>query len=285
MAALLMGYVLFGTFLIIKMPTNLDVVLRQNYIADVCAYCVMAGVAALIFAKRNFDLLDPIVLFSVLYVSMFSLAPIRDILVDDYSTFGINTLVYGVEGTIIAVVGYLSFAAGYLLKLRVKRNPAVDLPFEPARSPIAGRALAMWATVFLVALFSAIASGKGATYILSLGLFGDAQAQPRMDAPLGFGTMAAHALIPIAIVHAYASKGRVLTGVIQLLTFTLLASQGFRYVVIIFVLAHAYVWYMKRRATPRLATVAALFAGLALYSGAMGFDPEERGLGKEGSCR
>lgn len=247
---------------------NLDVVLWQNYVADVAAYFVMAGVAGLIFAKRDFDLLDPIVLFSALYVSLFALAPIHDIIADDYLTFGINTFVYGVEGTFIAVVGYVGFGVGYLLRLPVSSEG--DVSQAPVRSAIAGRALFMWAVAFLVALLSAMASGKGATYILSLGLIGDAQAQPRMDAPLGFGIQVALALIPTAIIYAHVSKTRVLSGVIQVLTFTLLASQGFRYTIIIFVLAHVYVWYMKRNSRPRLATIVALVAGLALYSGAMG---------------
>ena len=80
-------------------------VIAHNYVADVIAYFVMTGAAVLIFAKRRFDVLDPIVLVSVTYISLFSLAPIRDIIVNDYYAYGVNTLVNGVEGTGIAVVG------------------------------------------------------------------------------------------------------------------------------------------------------------------------------------
>jgi len=131
--------------------------------------------------------------------------------------------------------------------------------------------LAIWFFAFAVALFSGMASGKGATYILSLGLFGDAQANSRMDAPLGFGVAMAHALIPTAIIYSHFGRSRWLNAAVQLLTFSLLASQGFRYIVIIFVLSHAYVWYMSRGTKPRFLTLVGLLAVLLLFSAGMEF--------------
>lgn len=269
MVALLTGYVLFGLYLIASMPPELDRLLWQNYVTDLTAYFVMAGLACVVFAKRGYNLVDPIVLVSALYISLFSVAPIRDIIVGDYLTFGVNTLTHGVQATVIAVAGYLCLVAGYLLRLPM-RSLIGDRSDTAARGLIARRALAIWVAAFVVALVSAMASGKGANYILTLGLLGDAAAEAPMDTPLGFGAVVGQAMIPTAIVYAHTAGSRWLTGLVQLLTFTVLASQGFRYVIIIFVLAHAFVWYAKRKTKPRVTTIALLVAGLALFSGVMG---------------
>ena len=265
------GYVLFGAYLIANQPANLDPMIATNYVVDVIAYFLMAGVFVQIFAKHDMDLFDPIVIVSVVYITIFSLSPIHDIVATDYYTFGVNTFPWGVKGTLVAVAGYLAMCFGYSLHFR-PRPPAVSKPRSGAGGPkIAVFALAIWALAFMTALVGDMAGGKGASYLLSLGLTGEINAQPAMDTPLGFARFVAHALIPSSIIYAHFGRSRWLNLAVQVLTFALLASQGFRYIVVIFVLSHVYVWYMKRKTTPRVIVLVTALAVLILFSGAMGF--------------
>jgi oligosaccharide repeat unit polymerase len=271
LVVLWVGYVLVGVYLIASQPANLDPMIATNYVVDVIAYFLMAGVFVYIFARRFMDLFDPVVIVSVVYISIYVLAPIHDIIAVDYYQFGVNTFPWGVKGTLVAVAGYLAMCFGYSLHLPPRR-PAVSKPKSGAGGPkIAGVALAIWALAFITALVGDMAGGKAASYILSLGFTGEMSVQPAMDTPLGFAGITAIALIPSSIIYAHFGRSRWLNLAVQVLTFALLASQGFRYIVVIFVLSHVYVWYMKRKTTPRATLLVTALAVLILFSGAMGF--------------
>jgi oligosaccharide repeat unit polymerase len=270
-AVLLVCYIMFGVYLIVSKPTNLDDVIALNYDADIIAYFVMAGLFLLIQAKHDMDMFDPLVIVSVIYISIFALAPIHDIILDDYYQFDVNTLVFGVKGTVIAVGGYLAMCFGYSLHQSPRAHSERDQRHHVDGPKIARLALSIWVLAFASALVGAMAGGAGATYVLSLGLIGETGVRPEMGVSLGFTESLALALIPTAIIYAYFGRSRWWNLILQLLTFTVMASQGYRYIVLIFLLSHLYVLYMRRGVSPRPLVIATALGVLVLFSGAMEF--------------
>lgn len=271
LGVLLVCYVAFGVYLVASEPTNLDEMMAMHYGVDVIAYFVMTGLFLLIEAKHDMDLFDPLVIISVIYISIFAIAPLHDIILGDYYEYDVNTFVFGVKGTVIAVGGYLALCFGYLLHQSPRAPSERDQKHHVDGPAIARLALAIWVLAFASALVGAMASGAGATYVLSLGLIGKMVVPPEMGVPLGFTGSLAHALIPTAIIYAHFGRLRWWNLILQLLTFTVMASQGFRYILVIFLLSHLYVWYMRRGVSPRPVVIATALGVLILFSGVMEF--------------
>ena len=271
--ALLACYIGIGAYFSWAKPTDLDGPFAHTYVTCLAAYFVMAGLLVLTLTARRLDLFDPIVLVSLLYISIFAVAPMRDLIIQNYYLFGVNLFGYGRNGTLLALAGFIALYAAYLRRgLSLSSiDPQTTTPTEYSRDRVVRYCLFIWALSFAMALFNAISGGQSITYVLTLGFFGASDTAVRIDAPLGFAGAMAHSLIPTSVIYGHYARSKATNVLLQTITVGLLASQGFRYIVVIYVLAHAYVWFLKRGRAPRLDTLLILFASLALFVGAMGF--------------
>lgn len=272
--SLLIVYVGIGAYFIWKMPTDLEPLFAHNYLVDLVAYFIMAGLSTLVLIARRLDLFEPLVLVSVVYISIFTVAPMHDLIIGNYYFFGVNLFSYGIKGTIIAVIGFVMFCAGYsrrdLIAQRAKPQHHA-MPPQYNSGKILQVTSCVWAASFAMGLINAISGGKSITYVLTLGIIGASNTALTIDAPIGFAGAMAMALVPTSIIYAHFGRSPFLNAVVQILSLTLLASQGFRYIVIIFVLAHFYVWHIKKERAPRMGTLIALLCLLVIFVGVMGF--------------
>lgn len=272
--ALLAVYTGIGVFFLWKMPTGLDPLLARSYVAILVAYFIMAGLSIVVSIGRSLDLFDPLVLISILYVSIFTVAPMRDLIIGNYYYFGVNLFVYAIKGTVVAVAGFIALCAGYWrFSLGPKR---VQVKEHPARaqydtSMILRVTISIWAVSFAFGLLNAVSGGKSITYVLTLGIIGAPDTGSTIDAPLGFANAMALAMVPTAIIYFHFSRSVLLKGSVQIITLMLLASQGFRYIVVIYILTHFYVWFMKQGRMPRMYTLITLLCLLSIFVGVMGF--------------
>lgn len=192
--------------------------------------------------KHGFFIFDPIYFVSAVYIFMFHITPIYDIIVGELLWFGYDLFKYGVRATIIAFVGYFSFYLVYRygknLSIKIRKTETkreIYSSNEEKRDRIRNRLLViyvMFAVALLANIYYLINSGYGnLTYILTLGLAGGGGTSEAVG-NIGFISMLSYSLptIVLLIWEYNSSKAiRILTFVPM---FLLQVARGYRFFII-----------------------------------------------------
>lgn len=275
---LFLALALLFIYLVALWPAHLHRAVQTSYAWSLLCFAVVGAGTVVVLAITRGDLLDPMILFSLIYLAIFGLQPAVDIQNEDSLFFGVDLTFYAPEALGIATIGYvfawLGWAAGFYWR-RTNRVVRTSLSTRSAlmEERIAGtrvRALRVWAIAFSASILTTMLGGKGLLYILTLGASGSADTA-RLDTPLGFLGFLGLAMIPSATLYAHARPSLAANLVLQFCTFSALSISGFRYHIFIFAIAHVTVYYLTRRRTPRVFEVVGGCVLLALFNGFMGF--------------
>ena len=105
--------VLSTIILIIVYPLNADVLYKNNYITlSICLMLILMLLNS-VYIKGKLDIFEPITIISLIYLFMFFITPIYDIVTKNYYWYGYNLFDYGLKSTIIAFIGYVIFFIFY----------------------------------------------------------------------------------------------------------------------------------------------------------------------------
>ena len=94
---------------IAMMPDNIEKIYLFNYLIDLFCVVVILFMLTVYINKCGFDLFDPLFIVTLIYATLYFIAPIHDIIMGEYKWFGYNLFPYGVKASLIALVGYISF--------------------------------------------------------------------------------------------------------------------------------------------------------------------------------
>ena len=226
-------------------------------------------------AKRS-EPFEPIYLVSVAYLLYFVYAPANDVLRGRLQYFGKNMSDLLPRGLLYAALGVLSMMLGYYAYRPMARLLARHLPVPaPARRrpTIYGRGLMAMAIVCFGAYVAA--SRMSLAQFLTLGQFGapaDASTLSAGDSPFrNYLASAVECFVPaFMILYAFSIVKRKWLAAGFVIILLIYATLGFRYRIMVFVLAPIVFRYLKLGRRPTAAALATAGVAAVLVIGGVG---------------
>ncbi len=248
----------------------------QNYIIDYVSFAVMLGVFFVVWSNSHYDIFDPFFFVSIIYIMLFTVTPMIDLSIREINWYGVDLFPYGIKGTLIALIGYIMFAFFYKnsVVFHGKKMWKEDriCSFQYDKNKVLIYTLGAWIVCFGCTMLYFISSGKGIQYVLSLGFLGDVADQNITEsASVGFLSMFSYSLITLCLVYNQFSENKLISGVLFYITLIIQLLRGFRFIVLILVLAFFINYYLQRKKRPSLKIVIVLLAIIIFAIGIMGF--------------
>lgn len=254
-------FVLFVVFLLLiaNAPFYAEDIYLINYLMNVLFLFLSLALLLLYFRKNKFDIFNPIVLFSFLYLTMFFVAPIRDLLKEQYKWWGYNLWDYGIKSSIYAFIGYFALLLPFFILKNKNKGKKIVIR---QNNEIVFIILILYFICFLANIFYMIAYyGMSPLYIFSLGLFGDADLNKTSES-IGFISMLSYSLPTLSLLYIEFGRNKFLKFILFILAFILQVSRGFRFLVIAIFISLICLLYMKKNKRPKMVTVLLAFFAL-----------------------
>lgn len=264
-------YLLLWVFIINGYAKLFDVVLRENYMVYMISYFIMSLLLIIVFVKNEMDILEPIVFISVIYITMFTIIPMYDIAKGQIVFFDVNLSEFAIKGTIIALLGYISFWIGYTISIKKKRRES----FKENKynvDKIIKLTLIIWSGCFIISvLYLVLTGGYNLSYILTGGLIGNVNKLDTATSPLGIMSMFSYSLVPTCLIYSEYGKSKMSKVLIFFLTAVVQYIRGFRFILIILLLSYIYIYYIKRKKRPTINVLVFSIIGAIVLIGVMEF--------------
>lgn len=248
-----------------------------EYENEVFFLCVMQLVYSLIYmaminSTESVDILLPIHLISYIYLGLFFVAPILLISIGEEKCHGINIMDGCYAGTIIFILGYISFSIGYRFSKKYTNvnqitTNSIDLPND---------VLVITATViWLIGCISAVlflgASGKSIAYVLSFGNQGYVNEYAEGSLGIRFLLTFSYMMAMTYIVIFNNSKSLIFKVVVGVFTISLYYVCGYRFIILIVLLGCIITTLRKRGLELSYSKAALLLVGIVGIISFIGF--------------
>lgn len=264
-------YLIIIGFFIVKTPSNLTHVLAYNYLLYIIAYFIMGLLFLTIVFRTKASIFDPIVFISIIYIPMFTIVPMIDIIINEILWFGVDLFEHGFKGTILAVIGYIMFSIGYVITIKQNNTIKREQVENYDNLLIIRISLFIWFLSLVFSVAYLLSNGMSILYAMTLGFVGDFQIDRIMSTSLGFLSMFSYCLIPTSLVYSVFGKSKILKSLVFALTIIVQLVRGFRFIVIIMLFSYFYYFYISKRKQPSMKTVFLCFFLVIILIGVMGF--------------
>ncbi|MFZ7942502.1 O-antigen polymerase [Neobacillus sp. 19] len=277
---LLFLYIILGAFLLFLIPSNLNNHDYESYLVLWLSYILVGGIFTFTMLIKKVDIIEPYVFVTIIFLIMFSLVPLINIVTNDTLSFGVNVMDSSIKATIVYVLSYISFQIAYFFKWKPKstinnissRNQIVfwDLT-EKQKNWIYKICLVLWCLFYLFSLIYILSSGTSLIYIFTIGLAGSVNISNSTDTPLGFLGMFNYSLIPIWLYISHCGKNKLLNYILFYLTFGTFLVRGFRFVLVILIIAPFVFKYLKEGKRPNGFKISGLSVIIIFMIGLVGY--------------
>lgn len=266
-------WIAVGLYLICVMLNSQSPYKMEEFVI-ICTFFATIFVYSFAFARDNIELLYPIHFVTVLYLCVFIFCPIYLIEVGRTTCNGAYIMDGSIKATIIFFMSYVAFTFGYL-SIRTTPfddyKPMVDSELSKGyRQRIIILCLCIWAFGMLINLYYLLRSGMSLSYIISLGsqgLFTETGEMSDVSFVSNFGYFM---VIPWLYILHY-SHCKILKLGITFFTFVLYLVRGFRFIIVIMVIAFALCYYRKKMKRPSSKIILLAFVGGLVFISVMGF--------------
>ncbi len=260
---------LFTVAFFALIPYDIDAVYVENLVVNYISALSVVVLLLIYGHSRKTGIFDPIYFFSVIYLFMFFIAPIYDILMGKYYWFGYDLFKYGLKATLIELAGYIAFYFAYTVSFREKESLEENIKeiekekfltedLSPAkRHNIVLVVLLMYLVCFAANVFYLVGSYKvDLLYLLTLGIVGDTGVTDETVENIGFVSMLSYSLPTVTMLYWEYGRSKTLKIVLFIPMLMLQVSRGFRFLVIqIFVTFIAYYFISKQKKVKFLPTL------------------------------
>lgn len=255
--------VLSTIILIIVYPLNADVLYKNNYITlSICLMLILMLLNS-VYIKGKLDIFEPITIISLIYLFMFFITPIYDIVTKNYYWYGYNLFDYGLKSTIIAFIGYVIFFIFYRINFLHFRFIKKNHEYFYEKNII-------W-LILLIYFFSLVCNvyymiqkgGYDLTYLLTLGMLGKSNIINTTESSIGFISMFSYCLPAATLLYWEFGNKKIIKLILFVPMVILQVVRGFRFFIIQIAITFFAYYYIKRNKRPKLRTIA-LFLCLLL---------------------
>lgn len=263
------GLVVLGLILTLMQlyPRGLAHLYLQNYIID--SICLVISVSLLLnlYVWRKIDIFSPFSFFSLIYILMYFITPIYDIIIGEILWFDVDLFGYGVKGSLYALLGYFVFYLAYKNKYTSKRNlldyandyKSNELPNEASHGKtmfiVIGYLICLVANIFYLVR----SGGYSILYILTLGAL-DTNSTTEVLSDIGSISMLSYALPSFTLLYAEFGKNKFLKVLAFVLMFELQVARGFRFFILQIIVMFGAYYYIKSNKKPKARQLLLLLA-------------------------
>lgn len=268
------GLVVLGLIisLILLYPRNLADIYLKNYIVD--SICLLVSISLLLnlYVWDKIDVFSPFSFFSLIYILMYFITPIYDIIIGEILWFDVDLFAYGVKGSLYALLGYFVFYLTYKNKYTSKRNQlnfvkeyrsdefSDEFSNETNRNKIAFILIGYFVCLFANLFYLVSSGGNSILYILTLGAL-DSNTTVNTVADIGAISMLSYALPSFTLLYIEYGKNRFLKVIAFVLMFELQVARGFRFFILQIIVMFGAYYYIKTNKKPKIRQVLLLIVG------------------------
>lgn len=230
------------------------------------------------FSVFNIYIFEPIVLIFILYLFVFFIDPIINIINGETSVMGFQVMDGCIRATIVFIFSYLSFLIGYYSTFKISKNRSVSYQMGDNRTSLGNWdiqkiervATIIWLLSFSFGCIELLSKGMSVSYFLSLGLSGQIE-DIAAESAFGFFGNFRFSMIT-AWVYLFACNNKsVKTRICGVLTLEYFVLRGFRHSLFVAIFAPIVYSFVKKRKSPKKSTVVLMLVVIVLIMGIMQF--------------
>lgn len=244
--------------LVVISPENIKAIYMENYIVD--SICLVISLLLMLSLYCNFkvDIFSPFLFFSFLYILMFFVTPLYDILTEEILWFGNDLFDYGVKGSLYALYGYFFFWLMYSTKFVIgkRRSECSEYTMKGTDIHIVNENIVLFIFIGYVICLGAniaymvLSGGNSIVYILTLGMFGKSNTVDTV-ADIGAISMLSYALPSFTLLYLEFGKSKLLKVIAFVMMFQLQVARGFRFFILQIVVMFGSYYYLKKKEKPK----------------------------------
>ena len=121
-------------FSFIAVMFYLPTMVEQKYLLNYYINSFLLILCLIIYFKfyylNKFDIFSPFNILSFIYIAMFFVTPMYDLIQKEYYWFGIDLFSYGIKGSFIAFLGYFIFSFFSFYTFKYRKNDKVNKKIE-----------------------------------------------------------------------------------------------------------------------------------------------------------
>lgn len=255
---------LLPIIMLLPVPIQIEDIYLKNYCLDACLLYVTVLLYGWHFMKKRYDIFSPITLVTFLHVMIFYVTPMYDILNEKIYWFGVDLFEYGIKGSWIAFLGYLSFFAAYSIGFRKRREEVSEenADDEGTKKAVPKSFVRFIFCIYAVSLliniyYVMVVTGNNLLYIFSLGLLGGGTIREAAD--VGVFSVLAYVLPSTTILYMEYGKNKKIGYLMFMLMFILQVARGFRYFIFQIAIMFTAYHYLKKNKKPEVKKIVLLF--------------------------
>lgn len=208
---------------------------------------------------NKFDIFSPFNIVSLIYITMFFITPMYDLVQKEYYWFGIDLFSYGIKGSFIAFLGYFTFSFFSFYTFKYRENDKVNKNIE-----IKNIKKNKWITLYIyvgyiICLVANIwylmkKNGTSILYIFTLGMMGSSNSLASTG-DINAISMLSYALPSYALMICEYEDKKFVKVISFLLMFVLQVARGFRFFILQIIIMYASYYCIRKNKKPKLSQV------------------------------
>lgn len=261
-------------FLGINMPDKLNLRDTVNYTILTISYIYVLILFLVVMGKRRFDLFEPIVLYTVLYILLYSITPLVLMIQNNTELAGIDVMGACVPATLIYMASYTAFVFAYYKECDQYDYADNDYfnyyESEAERKKVLYWAVLIWIFAAGINAYFLAKTGRGLSYVLSFGFMGEKNAAAE-GFNLAFLTDIGYGMIGSWYYISLFSRSKMLKFTTAFLTITMFYIRGFRFMLVVAIYGALALHFIVKRKKVSFKHILFLVVGLVLLISVMGF--------------
>lgn len=229
-----------------------------EYVFLLISYVIVGGLLCFSICKRNADLFEPIILIFLLWIGLFSVAPILLTKAGRTSIYSVGFMEGCLKGTGIYIAAAIAFYLGYY---STKVN-STEMNYTSLSGSVVNTHNMMqlmtiiWFVCYSIALgYEVLCLGRSFSYILSIGRYGEISDAAMVETSLAFLINFAYSLIIPWLYIMFISHNQLLKIMTTTLMVVLYVVCGWRFILVIMGLSFVTVYYVNKNRRPKVAVV------------------------------
>lgn len=230
-----------------------------NYGMLLITYVIVGGIVFFVEASKLVRLFDTFTIVSLLYLMIMVVYPLYDYIRLNLSTSGVDTSSGCIKATLIFLVSYLFFCAGYFsVRICDREKPSAFIQSieSISRKDMSIIAVICWIIAFVGCMIGQISRGFSLSYILSMGaIVQDDILVTSSSGGLLFLLMLTSTLIVSELMIMVYSKSIALKVSTLILALIYLLMRGSRILIFVMIASPIIYWYLRRKKAPSMRMV------------------------------
>lgn len=252
------------SILLFVMSDNIEIMYINTYF--VLAGCMIMCLVLYLeyYSEERIDLFSPITLFTIVYIAMFYVTPIYDLLIREYTWFNVNLFDQSIRCSFYAMIGYVCFFVAYRHYFIIcKRENLWEKEYTESKITFwenddSDRIILFAVAGYFVCLVANIyylvsSGGNSVLYILTLGILGSSGKGTTSD--IGAISMLSYALPSFTLLYVEYGKSRFMKIFAFILMFELQVARGFRFFILQIMFMFGSYYFIKENKKPRFSQI------------------------------